>query len=345
MKKLSSKTIFYFTQTMTELLKSGVPLQHGLEICGKTKKTSGFRFFSESLLKDIRNGKKFSLALSKYKNDLGAFYLEVVRLGEETNCLPQMMENLTLYLKTFNDVKGKLRQALIYPAFVCLTTVVVALTILFFVFPKISAIFEAFSESSIYIEETIVQIKYSVLFFSGFLIFVLVSTAVLFFLYKTSECFRKKADRVFINLPLAGSFLKSLYTRDFIFVMQLMCPSPLSFTEALKRSTSVIRNREYSKQINFIYEKICRGESIGDSFSHSGVFSDYLVTWISIASATGNLKCVFKQINEYYSKEINESLETFMTLVEPVLILITGVFMFFMIAQFVLPVFSLLGRL
>lgn len=336
--------ILLFTQTMHALLSSFLSLQSALAICTEILSGKSEKKFTTQIIKKVNEGKKLSTVLSEHKL-FTSFYVSLVAIGEESGTLAHVFGHLASYLKAKKNMRTKIAQALLYPALVLITAIVVVFVLTIFVMPRLESIFEAFAESSANIPMQMANIKLH-FFISGIIMSALIALIVA---CTIAHSFNQKAafalDTMLLKLPLVKDFILTMQLYDFSFAMKLLTSTHFPFVQSLTYSKAVLINRRIKKAIETVCKNITDGHGIGKSFEKEKLFPKYLTVWIKIAEENGEAAKAFSQLCEYYQSE-NETIVTGITQsAEPVFIAITGAIIIGIIAQFIMPIFNLLGAL
>lgn len=337
--------VLLFTQTMSSLLKSSLSLQDALTVCSEVSANKHDKAFCLVLVKSINNGNLLSSSLEKYQSFFSTLYISLIKIGEDSGTLPAVFERLSSYLKIKKETEGKIIQSLIYPLIVLFTTIIIVLLIIMYVFPRLQDIFNAFIDSSHEITEKILHIKLSFILLGGFCGILFFVGFLLFFLHKKNNKIAKKLDSILLRLPVLGKYILINQINDFSFAMKLLLETHFSFVESLLLSLNVCTNLKIKTALKNTYKKIALGKSIGESFEEEKVFPTYLVTWIKVAETSGDVETVFNQIYSYYSYENEHIVAGIVVSAEPVFILVTGIIVIWVVAQFVIPIFKMMGSL
>lgn len=336
--------ILLFTQTMHSLLSSFLPLQSALAVCKEILTGKAEAKFTARILKKVNGGKKFSDALSEEKM-FPPLYVSLVSIGEESGTLPEVFGHLAAYLNGKRNMKRKTIQALLYPALVLATATAVVFILTAFVLPRLEGISEAFTNSSENIETQLNRIKTSS-FASSIILSGL--TAILATCLAARRLNAKAAlamDSVILKLPLIKGFAMAMQMHDFSFAMKLLAQTHFPFVQSLAYAKNVLSNIRVQKAVESACKSIACGRGAGKSFEDEKIFPEYLTVWVKIAEENGEAAEAFSQIFNYYQNESESLLTGIAQAAEPVFILITGAVIIAVIAQFVIPVFNLLGAL
>lgn len=336
--------VLLFTQTMHSLLSSFLPLQSALAVCKEVLTGKAEKKFTAKVLKKVNEGKKFSSALSDEKL-FPPLYVSLVSIGEESGTLPQVFGHLAAYLNGKRNMKRKIIQALLYPALVLATAIAVVFILTIFVLPRLEGIFEAFTNSSENIETQLNKIKagsfVSMIVLFGFMAILTVCLAA----HRLNAKAALAIDSIILRIPLIKDFAMTMQMHDFSFAMKLLTQTHFPLLKSLAYAKNVLSNIRVQKAVESACKSIACGKSVGKAFEDEKVFPEYLTAWIKIAEENGEAAEAFSQIFNYYQSESESLLTSITQAAEPVFILITGAVIIAVIAQFVIPVFNLLGAL
>ncbi|QQO10742.1 type II secretion system F family protein [Breznakiella homolactica] len=339
-------TILEFTEIMASLLQSGVTIQDGLDLCRSIAGGQKTAELAEGLLQGVRRGVPFHRVLKMYAPSFSPLYQSLVRLGEKTGSVAGVFVRLGSYLRSERMLRGKLGNAMLYPMLILFIAAAGCLGILFYVMPRMSEIFSAFNTGSgddLGLE--IGRIYTSLWISLGFFAAVLAFAALVLIFRKKSPHFLLFTDRIILSLPVIGPFVRSVQTLDFSFAMEMLTGSGIVVSTALRESASVVSNRAFGRAIESVHGMLLRGEKLSAAFKAHGEFPEYIGTWIAVGERTGAVEPVFSQIREYFQGTVDHSSEKMMGMIEPVLTLLIGIIVLILVVQFVLPVFSLYGRI
>jgi type II secretory pathway component PulF len=345
-KNFSREIILEFTEIMAALLRAGLTIQNAIGLCVTITGNPKTAWLSRNLLEALRNGLSLHEALKMHSPSFSPLYQALIRLGEKTGSVATVFHRMARHLRNEKKIRKKVGNVIWYPLIILLVAFVGCAGIIIFVLPRMTDIFAAFNirDSDNLVRElagVYRSLWLTVLFFVLLIAAVLLSLAV----RKTSERFAFFTDKTLLALPLAGSFVKSLQTMDFSFAMEMLTGSGISVHTALKETSVAIRNRAYAKAVMEVESLLRQGEILSRSFMAHHEFPPYIATWISVGERTGEVEHVFTQIREYFEEEVENMSEKLMGILEPGLILLVGMIVLLLVVQFVLPVFSLYGRL
>ncbi len=330
---------------MEQLITSGLSIKDALEISSHINKK---RESIESILYvQIQKGSSFAEAVNEMGTTFPPVYKGIISVGDKVGSIEQIFPKLRQYLETQKKIKDKLFSAMLYPSLVLFTAIFVFVGMLFFVFPKLKTVFMEFEgEASQLLERNITRMENT---FIALLITILIFIAILVIIKILSSkrhSFSIAKDTLLLKLPLIGKIITYLETLHFSFAMETLISGGITIEDALQESSSVITNTAYKKALKETRERITRGESISAAFSvHENIFPNYMTKWMMVGEKSGKPEQVFSQLRNYFQNEIDLYTTKFMALIEPVLIILIGVFLVTLILNVIVPVFSLYGSI
>ncbi len=337
--------ILVFTQTMHSLLKSSLSLQDSLRICSEILTSKKEKAIAEHILKGINEGKKLGTVLEDYKTLFPSIYISLVAIGEKSGNLVEVFGRLAEYLKDKKKLHQKMSQAMAYPIMVLFTAIVVIIILMSVVLPRLEDIFLAFTESSNSISLQVQRIKTNIMFIIIVSSVILLLTILFIVLHKVGGKFSFGIDSIILKIPYIGKSITAIQIYDFSFAMKILTYAHFPLTLGLEQSGKVLSNKRMAKAVHEVYLSVAQGYGTGESFEKQGVFPPYFCTWIKTAEYNGKIQEAFGNICDYYSSENENILTGITTFAEPLFILITGLIIICVIAQFVIPIFNIMGTL
>ena len=344
-KHFNKKVILEFTDIMANLLQAGLTLQDALELCRSISVNGGTSSLSRTILDGLNRGMPFFDVLKLFTSSFSPLYRSMIRLGEKTGSVGAVFSRMSAYLKAEKKIRGKLGNALWYPLLILCIAVIGCLGILFFVMPRMADIFSAFNAGMAGSTIELGSIYRSLWISLAVIITLLLAVLFILISRRLSKSFALLIDSALLSIPLVGSFIRSLQTLDFSFAMEMLTGSGITINNALKESARVVSNLAFGKAILTVHEKLLRGEKLSASFLADRAFPEYIGTWIAVGEKTGAVEPVFLQIRMFFQADVEHGSERLMGMIEPALTLFIGIIVLVLIIQFVLPIFSLYGRI
>lgn len=358
---LSSKEMNYFLLQLSNLLNAGCPLVLSLKALHRQLASGNLKTLLWELKEKLEMGKSFSEALKAFPHVFPTLFITMVEVGEVGGILDQVLERYAQIYDSMFQIRTKIIKSMIYPAFLVVLTVVVAVSLLVFVFPNFVKGFEK-SGRTLPLPTRIV-LSASDFFTEGFEVFFIIPKALpiplaiscpLFLglaaliLWKSAvvlfrtPVFRRNLDRLLLFLPLVGWLV--VYTELSLFARTLgtllKCGVPiLTSLKAVERAQG---NFFYKTAINDIRQGISRGESLSAGMGHfRSLFPESLILMADVGERGGNTGSLMEKAAHFYERDLDTSIETLISLLEPVMVLFLSAFVVTLAMAMYLPLFDI----
>jgi type IV pilus assembly protein PilC len=290
---------------------------------------------------DLQAGDPISKALGKHPKVFSAFYINMVKAGEESGKLDETFLYLADYLDRNYDIISKARNALIYPAFVITTFFVVMALMMTMVIPRISSILvESGQKIPLYTQVVIALSN----FFVDYGIFILAALAIGgFFLFRWGQTETGKAafDRFQIGVPYVGDLFKKLYLSRIADNMATMLSSGISVVQATEITASVVGNALYADILKDVSLSVKAGGSISESLLKYPEIPSIMTTMIKVGEETGEMGNILKTLAKFYQREVNIAVDTLVDLIEPFMIVLLGLGVGILLASVLIPIYNI----
>ncbi len=291
---------------------------------------------------DIQSGNSISVALSKYPKVFTPFYVSMVKAGEESGKLNEVFDYLADYLDRSFELVSKVRGALIYPAFVFITFIVVMILMFTMVIPKISGILLD-SGGSIPVYTQIILGISNFLVNYGFIILGIVVVAG-FFLVRFIRTAAGSAafDRFKLSIPYISTLYKKLYLSRLSDNMNTMLVSGIPIVRALELTANVIDNKIYQNVIMQAAESVKGGKTLSDSLSvDPDAIPGIVVQMIKVGEESGEVGSVLKTVAKFYVREVETAVASIVSIIEPAMIVLLGGGVAILLASVLIPIYSI----
>lgn len=341
LEKISSRQITFFSRQLSSLIDSGVNILNSLSIISNQTSQRYLKLILADILNSIKDGKTLSESLSMHQKAFSSLYAAMVRIGETSGRLNQTLKNLADFLEEEEEFKESLRSALAYPFFVLVIGVITIAVLFLFVIPKLVAMFSDMGQ--ILPLPTRLLISVSAFLRHYWLVILALILLLIFFCRRLSGNQRvrifldKEKLKVFFIGPLVVKTEISRLSR----VLSLLISSGITITAALDVSSSVMKNETLRAELNKFKEEITSGARFSDTLKKSVFFPEYVHHIVSIGEETGALDKAFLRISEDYEREVARSLKIFTRLLEPIIILVMGLVVAFIVFSMLLPIFQI----
>lgn len=334
--------IINFTRQLYILIKAGIPLLKALQIISVQLPASKFKNNLEAIIHDIQEGKSFSESLSNSVGSFSVFYINMIKAAEISGNLTGILKELSEHLTQQRRITRQVQSAFMYPILVLIVAIVILVGLLTFVIPVFVRIFEDLG--GILPPATLFLIglsKFTVCW--GWFIFVLFVTIIIAisFLSKRSQQFRKMLNTVFWYVPLFGKITKTMEIGRFCRTLGTLLSSGVTLIKGLDVLIETTPGILLHKALEDIRYRVEQGESLSAAMEGAKVFPLTLVKMIQVGEESGKIADLFLDAAQDYEDEVSFAVTGFLSLLEPVLIVIMGGIVGFIVVALFFPIFTL----
>ena len=339
-RNVKSVEFFVFSRQLANLLKSGVAVLRALSIMEEQTSSPYFRKVIAAIVQGIKHGKSLSECLEEFPHIFSSLYITMVRAGEEGSNLQDMLVSVSIYQRRQEEIRGKVRMALAYPVFMAAVGLLTVYFILTFVLPKMFGLFDSIGEALPL--PTVILLKISGFLNQGGLWWLVIGAVgcLLFGRWAKGKAGRSALSQVLLKIPMLGDVLLKTELSRFSRTLVLLLQSDVSIIKALQISIPILSNELVKKHLYRCQEALETGSSFGESLREAKEMPSMMGHLISVGEESGNLTEVLTEIAETYEQETDESIKMFTTLLEPVMILLVGLVIGFIVFAMLLPIFQ-----
>lgn len=338
---VSFNDIVDFTRQIAIMLNAGLTIIDSLEILKKQVKKTGMQKIITSIDNDIKAGNSFSSALKKYPNNFSGLYVALVRSGEASGKLGEILLRLADNLEKEREFKSRLKGALIYPAIILVGMFIVMFIMITFVIPKLLNLYKDFNVTLPLTTQILIAISsFSVRFWPLIIISLLAS---LYFLkkYFQTKIGKNNLDVFMLKLPIIGRVISISALVDSTRTLAILVSSGVSILDALAIVVDTAENMVYKKAFERVSQKIEKGQSLGVSLEQEGIFPPILVQMSHVGEQTGNLDDTLFRLSKYFETESEIAIKSMTTLIEPAILVILGFGVGFLVMSVITPIYNL----
>jgi len=340
LERVSNKDIVILSRQLSTLFEAQVSALRVFQLLAtETENPKLARKLSE-MVSDLQGGSSISNAMERHKDVFSSFYIAMVRAGEESGRLDEVLLFLADYLDRSYEVTSKAKNALIYPAFVISTFIVVMILMLTLVIPKISQILiDSGQEVPVY-TKIVIGISNFFIDYGLFLLIAIIIGGFFAFKFQRTETGKESFDRFKLSIPYVGKLYRMLYLSRLSDNMNTMLASGIPMVKALELTESVVDNQVFLNAIRASTEDVKAGSSVSEAFSRHEDFPNILIQMIRVGEETGNLGEILATLAKFYQREVSTSVDTLVDLIEPVMIVMLGLGVGTLLAAVLIPIYN-----
>lgn len=341
-RRISTQDILLMYRQLTTLIRAGLPLNQSLELIASDQSNQDFSQLIKEIKQALESGLPLSDALRKHPKHFASLDIHLIRVGEHSGTLDQMLIHITAYHEKIAQFKKNIKEAMSYPLFVLLIALFVTVALLLFVVPQFAALFKGFHAQLPWMTQCVLQLSLW-LRRKGLLlclVFALASFAF-FSLDKGRLAFLGHFDRYLLICPIIGHFIKKSLTSRFARLLSITLNAGLPLMDALALIITTLGNRYYQKAMEQMKQAIASGEPFHLALKNTGLFNNMTVQMVGIAEESGTLEATLLKIATLYEEETERAIRTFNRLLEPMLMSILGLLIGGLVIAMYLPIFQL----
>lgn len=340
--RISRKDVVVFSRQLAIMFKSNVPVVEALQTLSNQTKNQNFKEKILKIAEKVEGGTSLSVSLASYPKIFSPFYTNMVKSGEVSGKLSEVLGYLADHLEREYNFYSKVITTMIYPAFVCFVFLVILILMVVFVVPQLSQVLAATGKEAPRLTKMAMGLSsflkrwwwVFILFFLSFGIFV-------FKFLRTKEG-KKIVDRLSLKLPLLGEFFKKIYLSRLAENLSTLISSGLPIVRALEITGEIVGNDTYKTIILKTQDGVKRGEPMSSILlRYSEFFPPLFIQMTIVGERTGQLGSALMNIVNFYQSDVERSLDSFTSLLEPILIIGLGVIVAGLVMAFLLPIYRL----
>jgi type IV pilus assembly protein PilC len=336
-----------FTQQLANLLNSGMNLTTALHSMTHLESKGIPNSVSKDLRQDVMEGRSLSDAMAKQPVIFSDLYVNMVRAGEQSGALVQVLRRMAQHFQQFAEVQSKFTSALVYPAMVCCVGILMVTFFMFFMLPKFMEMFQGFDIELPLPTRMLMAFSHAVTNVYAIMGFILgVSVlAILIGKFRTSESGRRKIDHWKMKAPVIGKVVRLNLFGQFARVLSTLLQNGVPVLTALKITEQVMPNYLVKEAVARTREAVTDGKTLAQPLARSKIFPQLMVDLVKIGEETGDVPGALANIADTYEGELQLGLRVMTNLIEPVLIVLMALVVGFLLLSVMLPMFKLIANI
>jgi type IV pilus assembly protein PilC len=335
------RDVLAFTNQLAVMIKAGINIRNAISGIGDGVRNRKFQAIIYQIKADVEAGEPFSTALAKHPAVFSPLYVNMVRASELSGNLGHMLERLASYLDQQADTRRMVIAAMIYPCIIAVMAVVTTAVLLTFVLPKLMPIFAGKEKYLPWVTKAVMGLS---AFLTSFWWAVLLSVAMLvtgLVLSLRTELGRRTWDTVKLKFPLIGRMFRALYISRGLSTMGELVRAGVPMLETLNITADVSGNVHHKEVWRGVHNAVQQGGKIVEPLRRQRLLPSNVVQMIAAGEESGNLGEVLADISDFYARELRATVKTVTSMIEPIMIIVMGVVVGFIVASILLPIFKL----
>lgn len=343
--KAKSSDLVFFTRQLSSMLASGLTLMQSLSILKDQVQNEAMIEIVSGIIIDIDEGKTFSAALAKYPKFFSQIYISLIKAGEASGLLDKVLLRLADNLEKQQKLKSTVKGALMYPSIVIAGIIAVMFIMMIFVIPQLNTLYKSLNIDLPLSTKIVVGISNFIIVFWPLVFGFFALLLFLFRRWRKTESGQLIFDDFVLKLPVFGKLIRQSILTEFARTFGLLVGTGTLVVEALNQTSDVAGNILYKNAIIGVSKRVEKGITIGDAMSVYSLFPPILVQTVRIGEQTGKLDESLMRVSEYFEREVEQSVKTLTTAMEPFIMIVLGLGVAFLVFSIITPIYSLVSSI
>ncbi len=342
---IKPKDLQILTRQLATLLSSGIPILQSIDTLAQSARTPGITTALRMIAYDISRGKRFGDSLAEHPKMFGKFYVNMVRAGEESGNLDQILQRLAVYIEKSVKITSKVKGALTYPAVIMTVAALVVAGLLIFIIPKFQALFQQLNSEMPALTVFVIGMSNALVKYWWMMALGAFVTGYSAKVYYETENGRRVFDRIFIDLPLFGNLIQKSAIAKFTRTLSTLLGSGVSIMESLDIAGNTVGNYVIERAIARAKYAIIEGKSLTVPLAKEKYIPQMVTQMIAIGEQTGSLDQMLGKIADFYEDEVDVAVSSLTQLIEPIMMVVLGAIIAFIVIAMYLPIFNIAGAI
>ena len=334
-----------YTNQLANLLQSGMPLTVALNSMTHLESKGISKEVSLELKQQVTEGRSLSDAMAMQGTIFSDLYVNMVRAGEQSGSLVQVLRRMAGHLHQFAEVQAKFTSAMIYPLLVVIVGAGIIAFFMFFMMPRFMGIFSSFNVELPLPTKLLMGFSNFLLGYWWLIGLVVLAVVILFKRFQSSEAGARKLDELRMKLPVVGKVVKLNLFGQFARTLGTLLQNGVPVLTALKITEQVLSNRIVKEAIAKTREAVTDGKTLAQPLAASKVFPQLMVDLVRIGEETGDVPGALNNIADTYEGELEIGLRVMTQLIEPIMIIMIALVVGFLLLSLLLPMFRLISQI
>lgn len=334
-----------FSHQMAFILRSGVPIIHGMEDLRRQMGRASFARILEAVVREVQAGSALSQAMSKHPTVFPAYYTAVIHAGESAGNLDEAFKDMASYIEWVVQLRRQIKQALTYPIIVLFLITIALVIFITVVVPRLVSFIKELNRP------LPLPTKVLVLFNEWMVqnwIWILVSMGILFgaiLVGARFKGFRTEWDKRKLAIPIMGPLIRELVLLRFVKYLRVLYRAGIQIHQSFQILVEVVPNLYYKEVISRMAGFVMEGDSLANAMEKTGAFPPQVERSVRVGEQTGTLEESLEQLGSHLERLIDAKIKRLVSLIEPMLLMVVGLILIMVIASVLWPIYTILGEI
>ena len=336
----------FFTRNLEVMIGAGISLPRTLRILASQVKSKKFKITLLDIAEEITKGRNFSDSLKKYPNIFSELFQNMVKVGEETGTLEEVLKTLTQQMEREYELRSKIKGAMVYPTVIVSAMIGIGILMLIMVVPKLA---ETFEELNIELPLTTKIVISLGTFLAQKWFFAILIVIAFFFLLRLvlkTKTGKRIIDKLVLKIPIISSVVKKTNSAYTVRSLGSLFSSGVPIVRALEVVSRALGNIYFQEAISEAAEKVRKGSKLSEALRpYENIYPPIVIQMIEVGEETGETSDILKRLADFFEEEVTNATKNLSAVIEPVLMLIIGAAIGFFAISMIQPMYSMLGAI
>lgn len=341
--KIKQDDIVNMTRQLATMINAGLPLIQALNIL-ETQAKPSLKKVLRTVIRDIEGGSNLGNALRKHQDVFSTVYVSLVVAGEAAGAMDTILNRLADTLEKQKEFRAKTKGALIYPAIVFVAMIVVMVIMMIFVIPQMTDLYSDFGADLPLPTQILIGMS-NFLRTKWYLFAALIAVGIFFFrLWVRTEMGKLQFHKFLLRMPVMGNLRQKMLVTEFSRTLSLMVSAGISLLQALEIVIEGLDNEIYKRAVQVARGDVEKGRPLSNALERQDVFPILLPQMVAVGEETGQLDDLLTKLAIYYESETEHAIKNLTTAMEPLIMIVLGIGVGFLIIAIIMPIYSLTSQ-
>jgi type IV pilus assembly protein PilC len=345
-RKIPRPDLINFCFHLDQLTRAGVPILEGLADLRDSIENPRFREVIAGLIEGIEGGQTLSLAMADHPTVFNPVFVNLIRAGEATGQLPDVLSSLTESLKWEDELASHTKKLLMYPAFVGTVVISATFFLMIYMVPQLKMFVKNMGQTLppqtqllFFVSDLLVA------YWWAFLLLPILSVIGLITTLRSNPLARLRFDGVKLRLPVLGPILNKIILSRFANTFAMLYAAGIPILESIRTTQDIVGNRVVRKALRRVEQSIREGQNVANAFHDVGLFPPLVVRMLRVGENTGGLDKALLNVSYFYNRDVKESVGKAQSLIEPMLTLFMGALLGWIMLSVIGPIYDVISKI
>ena len=344
--KIPRRELINFCFHLDQLTRSGVAILEGLADLRDSIENPRFREVIAGMIESIEGGLTLSQAMASHPNVFSQVFVNLIRAGESSGQLPEVLSSLTESLKWEDELASHSKKLLMYPAFVATIVLSATFFLMIYMVPQLKMFVKNMGQ--------VLPMQTQILFFISdvlvnywalFIIFPIIAVVTLQLVLRSNPLARFRLDAIKLGLPIIGPILKKIILSRFANTFAMLYAAGIPVLESIRTTQDIVGNQVVQQALRRVELSIREGQNIASAFRDVGLFPPLVVRMLRVGETTGGLDKALLNVSYFYNRDVKESVERAQALIEPMLTVFMGALLGWIMLSVIGPIYDVISKI